>query len=147
MQIVSRIGSVSHAPYGRSFFLLTCWPAFNEPEYVASSYLGVRNVIKLHAQTVQIYRYELQGTGKVSIKNVHTIGVPLNISDPEDVAAANRYNDFGLGPISYPIAFGKDYPQSIRDTYGSQLENYTKEELALAKGSCDFYSIDAYVSI
>ena len=120
-------------------------PAFNEPEYVASSYLGVRHVVDLHAKTAQIYRHELRGTGKLSIKNVHTIGVPLNDSDPEDVKAADRYNDFGLGPISYPLMLGKDYPQSILNTYGSQLENYTKEELKLANGSCDFYSIDAYV--
>ncbi|KAJ5915872.1 glycoside hydrolase [Penicillium verhagenii] len=120
------------------------WITLNEPEYVAGSFLGVRNVIRLHSQTAQIYREDVKGTGKISFKNVHSIGIPLNLSNSEDLKAANRYNDFGLGPLSYPIAFGKAYPQSILDTYGSQLENYTRQELELAKGSCDFYAIDAY---
>lgn len=120
--------------------------AFNEPEFVSTSFRGVRNVVRLHAETVRVYREEVKGTGKISIKHGYTFGTPLNPSDAQDVEAANRYNDFIIGPTSYPFSFGKDYPPSVRDTLGTQLENYTSEELELANGSCDFYAIDAYVS-
>ena len=73
------------------------------------SYKGVRSIVNLHAETVRKYPDDVKETGKILIKYRHPFGISLNSYNAEDVSVTNRYNEFVLGPTSYPFASWKDY--------------------------------------
>ena len=66
-----------------------------------------------------------------------------NSTNPIDNDAVSRAYDFVLGWFGGPWTDG-DYPQTLKDTLGDILPEFTEEEKELIKGSCDFYAIDAY---
>jgi hypothetical protein len=53
-------------------------------------------VVIAHAKVVHWYRGVVKGTGKWSIKLAFParFGLPVDASNPDNVAAAERYNDF-----------------------------------------------------
>jgi beta-glucosidase len=69
--------------------------------------------------------------------------VPWDENDPQDVEAANRKIEFAISWFADPIYFGK-YPESMRKQLGSRLPEFTDEEVALVKGSNDFYGMNHY---
>jgi beta-glucosidase/6-phospho-beta-glucosidase/beta-galactosidase len=54
------------------------------------------NMVIAHAKVVYWYREFVKGTGKWSIKLAFSavFGLPVDSSNPDDVAAAERFNDF-----------------------------------------------------
>lgn len=110
-------------------------------------YTSAHLMLLSHAEAVRIYRTEFKE------KQGGRIGVVINTdwfqahntSDPEQVAAAKRANDFQLGWFADPIYFG-DYPASMKETCGDRLPSFTDEEKAVLRGSSDFFGVNNYFS-
>jgi hypothetical protein len=86
-------------------------------------------------------------TGKWGIKAAFDAGgfsLPLDPSNPDDVAAAERSLDFNVNYISTPLVLGIQPPEAVVSTLGDNAPVFTDQELAQAKGTVDFYGIDLY---
>lgn len=70
---------------------------------------------------------------------------PWDPSDPEDVEACERKLEFAISWFADPVYFGK-YPDSMRKQLGDRLPEFTEEEVALIKGSNDFYGMNHYTA-
>jgi beta-glucosidase len=68
---------------------------------------------------------------------------PWDPEDEEDIAACQRKQEFFLGWFGDPIYFG-EYPASVRDQLQERLPKFTTEEVALVKGSNDFFGSNHY---
>lgn len=158
------------AGYARTLFKLygdrvKHWITLNEPWCVAKEsmapvgvgdwfvkgpldapYQTAHNLLLSHSEAVRIYREEYQSTqgGKIGITLNLDWGEPKNASDPKDVAAAQRANDFMLGWFADPIFKSGDYPAVMRERLGRRLPVFTPEESAQLKGSADFMGINFY---
>ncbi|KAH8587949.1 glycoside hydrolase superfamily [Bisporella sp. PMI_857] len=124
------------------------WITFNEPgvDTLSGSWKSAYNIVLAHAKVVHWYREQIRGTGKWSFKLSFSNGfaLPLEPSDPKDVAAANRQLEFAIGYLANPVYLGKQVPQSVLTTLGSKAPIFTDSELAYAKGTCDFIAVDYY---
>jgi beta-glucosidase/6-phospho-beta-glucosidase/beta-galactosidase len=124
----------------------------NEPTTDAGrvgNYRSAHNVVMAHARIVHWYREHIRGTGKWSIKlSLGAAGVPLPLdpSDPDDIDATNRRLDFSIGIMARPLYLGLDTPDSVKATLGPNASSFTAEELAIAKGTCDFFAFDLYAA-
>ena len=109
-------------------------------------YLAAHNVLNSHAAAVHLYRTKFQANqkGEIGIALNHDFAVPLT-SSPEDIAAAERKNQFTMGWFADPIVFGK-YPQVMRDIVGDRLPEFTAEESSLLRGSFDFWALNHYTT-
>ncbi|KAF4324495.1 hypothetical protein BBO99_00000183 [Phytophthora kernoviae] len=146
------------------------WTTFNEPaSFILTGFalgygppkLGnsttnaydVAHVVLLsHAAAVQKFRElrdEKEGvilsTARISMVINSDWGVPLNESFSEDVAAADRKNEFHLGWFLSPLTTG-DYPTVMRERIGDRLPNFTEQQSALVKGSYDLLMLNYYTS-
>jgi len=68
-----------------------------------------------------------------------------NASNPKDVAASQRANDFMLGWFADPIQSGQ-YPAVMRSRLGRRLPTFTAAESSLLKNSSDFLGVNNYFS-
>ncbi|KAF5443410.1 hypothetical protein F2P56_035966 [Juglans regia] len=109
-------------------------------------YIVAHNVLLSHAKVAQIYRknYKSKQHGSVGI-SFDVIWFEPATNSTEDIAAAQRAQDFQLGWFLEPIIFG-DYPSSMRSRVGSRLPAFSKSEAALVKGSLDFVGINYYTT-
>ncbi|KAJ0120215.1 beta-glucosidase [Diaporthe amygdali] len=124
------------------------WITFNEPNLVGYfyGYTALPKILLAHADVYHWYKETLKGTGRISTKISSTLALPLDPSNPDDVEAANRYQDFQLGIMSNPLYLGQQYPEIVRNTSGVDLPALTDDEIAYVNGTCDFYALDAYIS-
>jgi beta-glucosidase/6-phospho-beta-glucosidase/beta-galactosidase len=99
-----------------------------------------------HAKTYHWYKEELGGTGNVSIKFANNLGTPLDNSNPEDVRAALRYQDFLLGVWANAIFLGQNYPEEVLNTTDLNLTRLTDDEVAYINGTADIWSFDPYTA-
>jgi beta-glucosidase/6-phospho-beta-glucosidase/beta-galactosidase len=139
------------------------WFTINEPQYCNwqysyypagkyyPAYNGVTGGVKArflcghytllaHAKVAKWYHEEFKGRGRISFKNSGNYFEPNTTSQADQVAVQRNY-DFSIGWFGGPWTDG-DYPQSLKDTLGDLLPEYTPAEKVLIKGSCDFYAID-----
>lgn len=70
---------------------------------------------------------------------------PFDADDPLDVAAAERKLEFATAWFGDPIYLGK-YPDTMRAQLGDRLPEWTADEVALVKGSNDFYGMNHYTA-
>lgn len=125
------------------------WITFNEPDadgYATSNYASAYTILKAHAEVVHWYRSSVKGTAKWSMKLETALGfgVPLDPSNPDDIAATNRYLDFQIGYFANPLYLGLPVPTSLTQTLGSKAPNFTADELKRIHGTADFFGIDYY---
>ncbi|KAE8893275.1 hypothetical protein PF007_g17091 [Phytophthora fragariae] len=144
------------------------WTTFNEPasfiltgfaygygppklgNSITNAYDVAHVVLLSHAAAVERF-HELRDAGtvqssaRISIVVNSDWGVPLNDSIAEDVAAAERKNQFHLGWFLGPLTTG-DYPQVMRERVGDRLPNFTEEQRAQVKGSYDLLMLNYYAS-
>lgn len=75
-------------------------------------YLCAHNVLNTHSAVVQLYRkkYQKEQKGIIGIVLNQDFAEPQNESNPADVAAAQRANEFKIGWFADPLFFG-DYPE------------------------------------
>ncbi|CUM49375.1 unnamed protein product [Debaryomyces fabryi] len=121
------------------------WVGMNEP-YLYSGYpLGVKHVIQATSKLHKFYHNELNATGKFGIKFNNNFGIPLDAENEEDVAAAERFQEFQLSSFANPLFLGKDYPDSWKNTFTNDTEYLlTAEELKEVAFGTDFFGIDPY---
>lgn len=116
---------------------------FNEPFVYCQNGHSVDTVIKAHAQLYHFYHEQINGTGKVGMKNSNLFGVPLDPLNASHIEAANDFNNFQLAIFGNPIYLGTDYPA----VYKERVPDYvplSKEDLDYMKGTADFWGTDAY---
>jgi beta-glucosidase/6-phospho-beta-glucosidase/beta-galactosidase len=123
------------------------WVTFNEPNgNFQGNYPSVPHIMMAHAKTYHWYKEELGGTGNVSIKFANNLATPLDNTNPEDVRAALRYQDFLLGVWANAIFLGQNYPEEVMNTTGLNLTALTDEEVAYINGTADIWSFDPYTA-
>ncbi len=105
------------------------------------------NLILAHARAVKVYREEFKAKDKgqigITLNGDHTY--PWDPEDPRDIEAADRKIEFSISWFADPIYFGK-YPDSMRKQLGDRLPEFTAEEVALVRGSNDFYGMNHYTA-
>ncbi|TFL04985.1 glycoside hydrolase family 1 protein [Pterulicium gracile] len=110
-------------------------------------YIVAHNELVAHAHVVKLYRdqYKRQQGGQIGITLNGDWCMPYDDS-PENIAAAQRSLDFHIGWYADPVYLGTDYPESMRKLLRDRLPRFTDEELALVKGSSDFYGMNTYTT-
>jgi len=109
-------------------------------------YQAAHNALNAHAAAVALYRnkYQAAQKGVIGIVLNHDWGEPLTHSD-EDVAAAERRNEFAMGWFGDPVTFGH-YPHTMEQYVGQRLPVFTKAQSERLKGSYDFLGLNHYSS-
>ena len=110
-------------------------------------YIAAHNLLRSHAYIVDLYRrdFQTQQKGKIGITNNCDWREPLTDSEA-DKKAAQRSLEFFLGWYADPIYFGK-YPDLMIELVGHKLPEFTIEEVALLKGSSDFFGLNHYTTM
>ncbi|KAG0652398.1 Beta-glucosidase 1B [Hyphodiscus hymeniophilus] len=105
------------------------------------------NLLLAHATAVKIYREEFKAKdgGEIGITLNGDAVYPWDPSDPLDVEAAERKLEFSISWFADPIYLGH-YPASMVKQLGDRLPSWTPEEIALVKGSNDFYGMNHYTA-
>jgi beta-glucosidase/6-phospho-beta-glucosidase/beta-galactosidase len=103
------------------------------------------HVLQAHAKTVKLFRDKYQKGTKSQIGIVLDYKWAYPATDSkEDQLAASHDRDRVFGIWADPIFLSGDYPQSLKDFYGSHLPAFTDDEKLLLKGSADFYGANLY---
>ena len=68
---------------------------------------------------------------------------PWDSSSKEDIEACARKLEFSIAWFSDPIYHGR-YPASMISQLGDRLPSWSPEDIALVKGSNDFYGMNTY---
>lgn len=139
------------------------WITLNEPWVVAilgygqaifapgristsEPYQAAHNLIRAHAYAVDVYRSKFRGqNGRIGITNNCDWREPLTDSE-EDRNAAERALEFFLGWFADPIYKG-DYPASMRERVGERLPRFEPGDVALIRGSSDFFGLNHYTTM
>lgn len=110
-------------------------------------YVAAHNLLRSHAYIVDLYRREFQPQqeGRIGISNNCDWREPLTDS-AADKEAAQRGLEFFLGWYADPVYFGK-YPDSMLERVGHKLPKFTDEEVALLRGSSDFFGLNHYTTM
>jgi len=105
------------------------------------------NILIAHGKAVKVYREEFKPTqgGEIGITLNGDATYPWDPEDPADIEACDRKIEFAISWFADPIYFG-DYPASMRKQLGERLPTFTEEEVALVKGSNDFYGMNHYTA-
>jgi len=142
-----------------SFQDVNDWATFNEPNSVCSLGYGQaafapghkettgavkcsHHVLQAHALAVQSFRQK-RPDSQIGIVLDYKWAYPQTDSD-DDKRAADFDRDNVLGVFAEPIFLTGDYPQSLKDWYGSELPALTEAEKIALKGSADFFGLNTY---
>ncbi|XP_058150364.1 lactase-like protein [Dasypus novemcinctus] len=120
-------------------------------------YKAAHHILKAHAQAWHSYNTTWRSTqqGLVGISLNCDWGEPLDIRNPKDVEAAERYLQFSLGWFANPIYAG-DYPEVMKDRIGrksaeqgldmSRLPVFSLQERSYIKGTSDFLGLGHFTT-
>ena len=100
----------------------------------------IHTQILAHAHAAKISRSLCTG-GQIGITFNADWAEPYSSSN-EDLAAAERKLEFFIAVGTDPIFGHGDYPQSCKDQLGDRLPRFTEQEMALVKGSSDFFGLN-----
>ena len=131
---------VSVLGYGQGIFA---------PGRVSNSepYQAAHQLLRAHGKAVQSYRqtYQPAQQGIIGMTNNCDWREPASDA-PEDKQAAQRALEFFLGWFADPIYFGA-YPATMRERVKDRLPTFTDEDVALVKGSADFFGLNHYTTL
>ncbi|CEM18318.1 unnamed protein product [Vitrella brassicaformis CCMP3155] len=142
------------------------WITFNEPwvfckhGYQAGAHApGVRsryghlqcghNVLLAHAKTYALWQDKYatkRPQAKVGITLNAVWRLPLDAKNPEDVAMVGREINSQIGWFADPLFDTGDYPESLKEQYGSNMPVLSAEDQAALKGSADFLGLNHYTT-
>nr|XP_042137038.1 lactase-like protein isoform X5 [Peromyscus maniculatus bairdii] len=120
-------------------------------------YVAAHHIIKAHAQAWHSYntKWRSKQQGMVGISLNCDWGEPVDINNPNDIEAAERYLQFCLGWFANPIYAG-DYPQVMKDHIGtksaeqglemSRLPTFSLQEKSYIKGTSDFLGLGHFTT-
>ncbi|XP_032479871.1 lactase-like protein isoform X1 [Phocoena sinus] len=120
-------------------------------------YKAAHHIIKAHAQAWHSYNntWRSKQQGLVGISLNCDWGEPVDITNPKDIEAAERYLQFCLGWFANPIYTG-DYPQVMKDHIGrksaeqgldmSRLPAFSLQEKSYIKGTSDFLGLGHFTT-
>ncbi|XP_074248863.1 lactase-like protein isoform X2 [Saimiri boliviensis] len=125
-------------------------------------YKAAHHIIKAHAQAWHSYNttWRSKQQGLVGISLNCDWGEPLDISNPKDTEAAERYLQFCLGWFANPVYAG-DYPQVMKDYIElvkagrksaeqglemSRLPVFSLQEKSYIKGTSDFLGLGHFTT-
>ncbi|KAK9664443.1 hypothetical protein RND81_14G042400 [Saponaria officinalis] len=109
-------------------------------------YIVAHNLILSHAAAVQRYRekYLAKQKGQIGILLDFVWYEPLTRGKADNYAA-QRARDFHLGWFLHPLVYG-EYPRTMQELVKERLPKFTKDEVAIVKGSFDYIGINQYTS-
>lgn len=112
----------------------------------AACYRAGHHQLIAHGKAAALYRESFRSTqnGRIGMANNCDYRHPSSPTN-EDRAAAERALEFFLGWFADPLYLG-DYPQSMRDTLGNLLPEFTEAEKRDIMGSCDFFALNHYTT-
>ncbi|KAI0938619.1 Beta-glucosidase 1A [Taiwanofungus camphoratus] len=112
----------------------------------AESWIVAHNLILAHAYAVKLYRDEFKAVqgGQIGITLDCHWQLPYDDS-PENIEAAQRGLAFKLGRFADPIYKGY-YPSRVKTIIRDRLPEFTIEEIAVVKGSSDFFGLNTYTT-
>ncbi|RDB17253.1 Beta-glucosidase 1B [Hypsizygus marmoreus] len=104
------------------------------------------NLIVSHATAVKLYRdqYKASQGGQIGITLNGDWQMPYD-DNTENVEAAQHALDFAIGWYADPVYLGH-YPEYMREVLQDRLPQFTPDELALVRGSSDFYGMNTYTT-
>ncbi|XP_020176471.1 beta-glucosidase 31-like isoform X1 [Aegilops tauschii subsp. strangulata] len=110
-------------------------------------YIVAHHLLLAHASAASLYKekYQAKQGGKIGLTLLGWWYEPAT-QTPEDIAAAERMNDFHIGWYMHPLVHG-DYPPVMRKNVGSRLPSFTAEELKRVRGSFDFVGFNHYIAL
>ncbi|XP_035865347.1 lactase-like protein isoform X2 [Phyllostomus discolor] len=120
-------------------------------------YKAAHHIIKAHARAWHSYNttWRSKQQGLVGISLNCEWGEPVDISNPKDIEAAERYLQFCLGWFANPIYAG-DYPQVMKERIGrksaeqgldmSRLPVFSLQEKSYIKGTSDFLGLGHFTT-
>ncbi|KAI9842068.1 MAG: hypothetical protein M1837_007493 [Sclerophora amabilis] len=110
-------------------------------------WIAGHTLLVAHGAAVKVYRdeFKVKDGGEIGITLNGDWTEPWDPDDLEDIAACERKLEFAISWFADPIYHGK-YPDSMRDQLGDRLPHFTSEDLALVKGSNDFYGMNHYTA-
>ncbi|MCO5552993.1 hypothetical protein L7F22_006513 [Adiantum nelumboides] len=107
-------------------------------------YIVGHNLLLAHAAAAQLYKqeYKEQQKGLIGIALWFKWYEPIDTTNLDHVAAAQRAQDFYFGWFMDPLSFG-EYPESMRTLVGPRLPSFTPTQAAQLRGSWDFLGLNA----
>lgn len=136
----------------------------DEGDSSTEPWLAGHSILCAHGAAVKMFREEFQpknggeigitlngeffhgmARGYTYLTILGDYGYPYNPSSKEDIAAVERKLEFAISWFADPIYHGS-YPASMKAQLGSRLPEFTAEEIAMIKGSNDFYGMNHYCS-
>ncbi|KAK1083491.1 hypothetical protein LTR33_003224 [Friedmanniomyces endolithicus] len=127
------------------------WVTQNEPNiafgiYTGTPYSAATNIMMGHAKVYHWYKEVLKGTGSITLKFANNLALPLDSTNPDDIWAASRYQDYILGIMGNAIFLGEQYPAELLNTTDLNLTALTPDQLSCLNGTADFWSFDPYTA-
>ncbi|PPQ75617.1 hypothetical protein CVT24_010985 [Panaeolus cyanescens] len=118
----------------------------DEGDSATEPWIVSHNLILAHAYTVKSFREKFQPKygGQIGI----TLDTPAYLpwdESPENVKAAQDAYDSRLGWFADPIFKGY-YPESLKQRLGNRLPEFSAEDIAVVKGSSDFFGLNTYTT-
>ncbi|XP_026277116.1 myrosinase 1 [Frankliniella occidentalis] len=110
----------------------------------ANIYRCMRNLILAHARSYHAFK-DAGISGQIGFTALLMHASP-NSTAPEDVYAADLFNQVHAGQVLAPVVLG-DYPQVLKDELSDKLTEFTPEEKELIRGTTDFIGFNVYFSM
>ncbi|XP_010439366.2 PREDICTED: beta-glucosidase 3-like isoform X1 [Camelina sativa] len=106
-------------------------------------YIVGHNLLFAHSSVSRLYKQKYKETQGGSVGfSLFALGFT---SATDDDIAIQRAKDFYLGWMLGPLIYG-DYPEEMKNSVGSRLPVFSKEESEQVKGSSDFIGIIHYLA-
>jgi len=159
--VVDKFATYAEQAFDHFATKITDWVTFNEPTSICSLGYSIgafapghqsttdhlvcgKNLLMAHARAVEIFRGKSFADSQIGIVLDYKWTYPVDDTNQHDKDMAQWDRDNVIGFWADPIFGDGDFPQSLKDFFGSALPTLTEEEKTLLQGSADFYGANTY---